>query len=61
VHSDTSEVATLYLSTIGILEQESNVKIFPNPANEFITIQSLNIISSITIKDELYVFKEVGN
>jgi hypothetical protein len=51
--SDTSEVATLYLSTIGILEQESNINIFPNPANEYITIESSNAISSIMIKDEL--------
>jgi len=51
--SDTSELATLYISTIGILEQESNINIFPNPANEYITIESSNVISSIMIKDEL--------
>lgn len=51
--NDTSLVATLYISTIGIDEQSIDVSLFPNPADHSFSIESPLLISSIIIKDEL--------
>lgn len=51
--NDTSLVATLYISTIGIDEQSIDVSLFPNPADHSFSIESPLLISSIVIMDEL--------
>jgi len=51
--NDTSLVATLYLSTIGLEEQSLDVSLYPNPADHSFSIESPLLISSVVIKDEL--------
>lgn len=51
--NDTSLVATLYISTIGIDEQSIDVSLFPNPADHSFSIESPLMISNIVINDEL--------
>ena len=47
--SDTSNIATLYVNTIGIREDSFKVFLFPNPTKERFKIQSNIILNGITV------------